>query len=609
LRSTAVMADADRKAELLKKKQRLEELRRSREERASRRKEQRASMPEDQDVSRLVEQLLADAPSAPAPRSETSHEAPPASTPSRTAPSVARLRMRTSVNTSLASTEVRHEDVAPQEVISYTKGAQTDPMPELERPRQVDEPEEDEDEGVTKTAPEETTAAPQEAEEEAEPEPELPKEMSSEEAAHVINTGEFQSFFDNATRLVERVLNVRYDPLVDYGASEEVEHDVAPGESVRLNCSFFDKRWSTGRTVTCMDWSAKHPELLAVGYNDNPDAVHDPDGIVMVWNTHMTTRPEYVFECQSAVLSCKFAPFQPNIVVGGTYSGQIVLWDNRAKRTPVQRSNLGTQAHTHPVYCMDIVGTQNAHNLITISTDGKLCSWSLDMLNEPQEEPMDLNMGASRSVAVAATCMSFPAGDINNFIVGSEEGVVYQASRHGAKAGVNPDGYQVEGYIGPVTGVDFHPAMGSGEFSHLYLTSSTDWTVKLWSLRDKQRRPVHIFDYFDDYVYDVQWSPIHPGLFVSADGTGQLNFWNLNADIEVPYASVEVGEGNTALNKARWNPQGNAIAVGDATGKVHIYDVGERLANPRSDEASRLRESLNDIETARAEAERAGQLS
>jgi dynein intermediate chain len=155
--------------------------------------------------------------------------------------------------------------------------------------------------------------------------------MSPEEASHIINTGEFQSFFDNATRLVERVrchqathppstcaaffptlhallscpsssasqvLNVKYDPLVDYGASEEVENDVAPGESVRLNCTFFDKRWSTGRTVTCMDWSAKHPELIAVGYNDNPDAIHEPDGVVMVWNTHMTSRPEYVFECQ-----------------------------------------------------------------------------------------------------------------------------------------------------------------------------------------------------------------------------------------------------------------------------------------------------------------------
>ncbi len=36
-------------------------------------------------------------------------------------------------------------------------------------------------------------------------------------------------------------------------------------------------------------------------------------------------------------------------------------------------------------YCVDIVGTENAHNLITASTDGKLCSWNLDMLNTPQD--------------------------------------------------------------------------------------------------------------------------------------------------------------------------------------------------------------------------------
>ena len=32
-----------------------------------------------------------------------------------------------------------------------------------------------------------------------------------------------------------------------------------------------------------------------------------------------------------------------------------------------------------------VVGTQNAHNLISVSTDGRLCSWSLDMLSAPQE--------------------------------------------------------------------------------------------------------------------------------------------------------------------------------------------------------------------------------
>lgn len=39
--------------------------------------------------------------------------------------------------------------------------------------------------------------------------------------------------------------------------------------------------------------------------------------------------------------------FHPNLILGGTYSGQIVLWDNRVqKRTPVQRTPLSSQAHT-----------------------------------------------------------------------------------------------------------------------------------------------------------------------------------------------------------------------------------------------------------------------
>ena len=74
-------------------------------------------------------------------------------------------------------------------------------------------------------------------------------------------------------------------------------------------------------------------------------------------------------------MSATFARFHPNFILGGTYSGQIVLWDNRVpKRTPVQRSPLSAAAHTHPVYCMRVVGTQNAHNLISISTDGKVTS-------------------------------------------------------------------------------------------------------------------------------------------------------------------------------------------------------------------------------------------
>lgn len=79
-----------------------------------------------------------------------------------------------------------------------------------------------------------------------------------------------------------------------------------------------------------------------------------------------------------------FSEFHPTLVIGGTYSGQIVLWDMRSKSLPVLKTPLSASGHTHPVYSMQMVGTQNAHNLITASTDGLICSWQLDMLAQPQ---------------------------------------------------------------------------------------------------------------------------------------------------------------------------------------------------------------------------------
>lgn len=93
----------------------------------------------------------------------------------------------------------------------------------------------------------------------------------------------------------------------------------------------------------------------------------------------------HVLYLQSPVMSVCFSKFHPHYVIGGTYSGQIVIWDIRSgKRTPVQRSLLSAGAHTHPVYCLELVGSQNAHNLISVSTNGKLCSWNLDNLSQPQ---------------------------------------------------------------------------------------------------------------------------------------------------------------------------------------------------------------------------------
>ncbi|KAF4100403.1 hypothetical protein G5714_018599 [Onychostoma macrolepis] len=493
----------------------------------------------------------------------------------------------------LGPSKITQVDFLPREVVSYCKETQTP----LAAHQSEEDEEEDEEVTELKAGPENDL---QEEEESKDTKEGHPRELTEEEKQQVLHSEEFLIFFDRSIRVMERALAEDSNIFFDYSGRdlEDKEGDLQGGSSLSLNRLFYDEHWSKHRVITCLDWSPQYPELLVASYNNNEDAPHEPDGVALVWNMKFKkTTPEYIYHCQSPVVSVGFARFHPNLLVGGTYSGQIVLWDNRShRRTPVQRTPLSAAAHTHPVYCVNVVGTQNANNLITVSTDGRMCSWSLDMLSQPQES-MELVYNKSKPVAV--TGMAFPTGDVNNYIVGSEEGTVYTASRHGSKAGICE---MFEGHQGPVTGISCHSAVGPVDFSHLFVTSSFDWTVKLWST--KQNKPLYSFEDNADYVYDVMWSPVHPSLFAAVDGMGRLDLWNLNNDTEVPTASVTI-EGAPALNRVRWASGGKEVAVGDSEGRVWIYDVGE-LAVPHSEDWARFGRTLMEIRANRGDGEEEG---
>ncbi|XP_034016352.1 cytoplasmic dynein 1 intermediate chain 1 isoform X2 [Thalassophryne amazonica] len=495
----------------------------------------------------------------------------------------------------LGASKITQVDFLPRELVSYSKETQTLLTAHLSE----EEEEEDEEMMVVKPGLE---SEQQDEDDKESREGSFPvlRELTEEERQQILHSTEFQSFFDCSIRVMERALAEDGDIFFDYSGRdlEDKEGDLTGGSSLSFSRLFYDEHWSKHRVITCLDWSPQYPELLVASYNNNEDAPHEPDGIALVWNIKFKkSTPEYIFHCQSSVVSVGFARFHPNLVVGGTYSGQIVLWDNRShRRTPIQRTPLSAAAHTHPVYCVNVVGTQNANNLISVSTDGRMCSWSLDMLSQPQET-MELVYNKSKPVAV--TGMAFPTGDVNNFVVGSEEGTVYTASRHGSKAGICE---MFEGHQGPVTGISCHSAVGTVDFSHLFVTSSFDWTVKLWST--KHNKPLYSFEDNADYVYDVMWSPVHPATFAAVDGMGRLDLWNLTNDTEVPTASVTI-KGTSALNRVRWSSGGKEVAVGDSEGRVWIYDTGE-LSVAHSDDWTRFARTLMEIRANRADGEEEG---
>ncbi|XP_026203464.1 cytoplasmic dynein 1 intermediate chain 1 isoform X6 [Anabas testudineus] len=448
----------------------------------------------------------------------------------------------------LGASKITQVDFLPKEVVSYSKETQTPLTAHLS---EVEEEEEDEEMMEVKPGPESEQQDEDDNRESKEGSFPVLRELTEEERQQILHSSEFQSFFDCSIRVMERALAEDSNIFFDYSGRdlEDKEGDLGSGSSLSFSRLFYDEHWSKHRVITCLDWSPQYPELLVASYNNNEDAPHEPDGVALVWNIKFKkATPEYIFHCQ------------------------------------------------HPVYCVNVVGTQNANNLITVSTDGRMCSWSLDMLSQPQET-MELVYNKSKPVAV--TGMAFPTGDVNNYVVGSEEGTVYTASRHGSKAGICE---MFEGHQGPVTGISCHSAVGAVDFSHLFITSSFDWTVKLWST--KHNKPLYSFEDNADYVYDVMWSPVHPAMFAAVDGMGRLDLWNLNNDTEVPTASVTI-EGASALNRVRWSSGGKEVAVGDSEGRVWIYDTGE-LSVAYTDDWTRFARTLMEIRANRADGEEEG---
>ncbi|KAF2229490.1 cytoplasmic dynein intermediate chain [Viridothelium virens] len=460
--------------------------------------------------------------------------------------------------------------------------------------------------------------------------------LTNEELNAVTSSIDFQGFVDRSTKVIERALEQEYDILADYavdglGAVDDDELGASTGRRgrrVKEVAQFWDERWSKKRMISDLNFSPKFPELVLASYTKNPSAPHDPDGLIQVWNLHMHERPEYVFHAQSDILTARFSPFHPNFIIGGCYSGQVLLWDTRAKSAPVQKTPLTGSGHTHPIYSIDIVGTQNANNIISCSTDGVVCGWSVDMLSQPQEYLELQTPQPAKSEEMAPTCIAFPQSDPTYFLAGTEEGSIHPCHRYdraGAKAGVDTR-ISYRGHAAPVMSLDFHPARGKIDLGDLVLSSSLDWSVKLWKARPPAAAAgsaaagsagagggpggagggdggggvgAHVAAQplmeigREDLVYDARWSPVKPGVFALVDGAGALEIWDLTVEVEVPVAKTKPSARGTlgggasssnssymaqSLNKCSWEPhEGKRIAVGGLEGVVSVFEVGAEL--------------------------------
>lgn len=388
----SIMADsesrAQRAAAIEERKARLVEMK----ERKSRRKEDTtrvkasASANLDDYIDGLLSQPGASTP--PAPTTKTEGEAVPTSVSATQSEDDSQSKPP-------ANNVIAEAAPAPPQrtVETFTSGTQTEAEDFPEAPEA--EPEEEEPE------PEKQAGEPkEEAESVTETEEKGPKLLSAQELEKEVTSAPFSSFINTASKKVERMLGTPLlsDLLVDYvgetddaaGRSDNKDSDGSRFLSSRqvYECA----KWTAGRDVTDMDWSPLHREFIlstyhmpsstsasfplakgsaavsAVSPNDTLSSSLTPrsgelqsDGLALIWNVSMPTRPEHIFTCGSPVTAGRFHPTESTLVLGGCESGQLVVWDVRAGRLPVQKSALTTvsgassKGHTHPICSMEVI--------------------------------------------------------------------------------------------------------------------------------------------------------------------------------------------------------------------------------------------------------------
>lgn len=223
---------------------------------------------------------------------------------------------------------------------------------------------------------------------------------TEEEKAAILSEKPFVDFLEKASLHVERALEFSdaFDFLKDI--TEDMNKQNSVGEkgvvdmSQAYECDFLKQR-----PVMDMRWSTLRPDLFLAAYGARtlsavpttrlafalPAAtgvdVDDAPGLVCIWSKDLHKRPEFKLTASSPVLTAMFHNQEPQLVLGGCYNGQILLWDMTLSRSlPVQRSSLTGRGHKHPVYAMALTTT---NELVSVGIDGMLCHWDVSRLTEP----------------------------------------------------------------------------------------------------------------------------------------------------------------------------------------------------------------------------------
>ncbi|XP_076850990.1 dynein, axonemal, intermediate chain 1, paralog 2 isoform X2 [Brachyhypopomus gauderio] len=321
-------------------------------------------------------------------------------------------------------------------------------------------------------------------------------------------------------KIIERMVtqNTFDDIAQDFKYFEDASDEFREEEGTLLPLWKFQYDKAKRLSVTALCWNKKYKDLFAVGLGSY-EFRRQGRGMLLFYSLKNTTFPEYVFSTLSGVMCLDLHPQFSYLVAVGFYDGRVAVYNLKEEGPqPVYRSTSKSGKHTDPVWQVkwQTDDTDNNHNFFSVSSDGRVVSWTLvknelvftDIIKLSTEGPVSDGQEGMLPAPAGGTSFDFHKQIDYLFLVGTEDGKIHKCSK-------SYSSQFLETYVAHSLPVDavkwnhFHPKV--------FISCSSDWTVKIWDHTIKS--PVFTFD-LNAAVGDVAWAPYSSTVFaaVTTDG-------------------------------------------------------------------------------------------
>jgi len=466
-----------------------------------------------------------------------------------------------------------------------------------------------------------------------------PLDMLPTEKAGAARAPQLARFLDRVSYLCEEALiqneitNIFAD---DFSAlSEEDGMSGNRKESIVTEYqSFTHLTYSKNKVVSAIQWLPHRKGVVAVACTEalsNTERVaragRPASAYILIWNFKDPIHPEYVLQAPFEVFAFQYNPANPEIVAGGCYNGQVVLWDTTHEHERIARMKAASNKQdaqdasdeatipivkykyvtapefSHHSVVLDLQwlpgveitsrgklskaaeGPRECSFIATTAGDGKVNFWDIrvDRLmkkGRKAEDSLDLVWKPTHSVHLISLigmdlggmrmCFHVRALDTHHeFFVGSADGELVCSELVKPDGEENPDymRYALQAHVGPIVALERSPF-----FDDIILTVG-DWSFQVW--REGQHTPLFSSGYAADMYTCGCWSPTRPAVIYLADHAGNLEIWDMLDRSHEP--SIKVTLASTPFMSMSFTG-GGAASAGQAAVAANAAGAGANAA-------------------------------